>query len=88
MGSVLSSKLPGLPASQVNAAANAVAAGAVHQVVSHIPPAHRAAAVHVVHSAFVSGLDQLFWVSVVIAGVGALGCALLIRQRDLVSGRS
>jgi EmrB/QacA subfamily drug resistance transporter len=86
VGSVLATHLHGYTPSQVNAAANAVSAGAVGQVLRRVPPAHRAMAAHVIRTAFVSGMNELFWVCVVIAGVGAVGCALLIRQKDMLSG--
>jgi EmrB/QacA subfamily drug resistance transporter len=87
VSSVLTSRLPGLPPGRVSSAANAVAAGAVHQLVGHTPPHYRAALAHAARVAFVSGLNELFWVCAAIAAVGAVGSMLLIRQRDLVSGQ-
>jgi EmrB/QacA subfamily drug resistance transporter len=84
---VLSRQLPASAGSHINALASAVSSGALGPVLHQVPPHYRRAVAHAARAAFVSGLNELFWVSGGVALVGAVGCALLVRQRDLVSGQ-
>jgi EmrB/QacA subfamily drug resistance transporter len=63
--------------------ARAVSSGGLDQVVGQAPPEAREVVGSVAREAFVSGLDELFLVAAVIALVGAVLAAVLVRQRDL-----
>ncbi len=74
-----------LPPGALDRLAGAVSAGAVDQVLPQIPPQARDAVRQAARDAFTSGLNRLFVAGAVVAFLGALLSALLIRQRDLVS---
>jgi len=49
-----------------------------------VPPADRAALVHVAHHAFIAGFNTIALVSVVVAAVGSAAGYVLVRPRDFV----
>jgi EmrB/QacA subfamily drug resistance transporter len=85
--SKLSDLLAGTPAAaHTSQIAQGVAAGGSQQVLRAVPPQFRGTVSHAANQAFVSGLNELFIVASVTALVGAVLAAVLIRQRDFVSG--
>ncbi len=79
-------KLAGTPvASRASDFAEAVAAGATQQAAAAAPPAFRGQLVDIGHAAFISGLNTLLLIAAAVAIVGAIGSALLVRQRDFVA---
>ena len=63
----------------------ALAAGGVRQVTAAIPSAPARQAVETAYkSAFVSTFDHLMGIAAVVALVGAVGCLVLVRQKDFV----
>jgi EmrB/QacA subfamily drug resistance transporter len=87
--SSVQSKLGGLLAGTPAAAhtsqiAQGVAAGGSRQVIAGVPPQFRGTVSHAANQAFISGLNELFIVASVIAFVGAVLAAVLVRQRDFV----
>ncbi|MEJ5915148.1 MFS transporter [Pseudokineococcus sp. 1T1Z-3] len=78
----------GLPAQAQEGVVEAVTSGAIDRVAAQLPAPAQEAFVQAAREAFTSGMDQLFLVGAVVAGVGAVLCALLIRQRDLDAASS
>jgi hypothetical protein len=63
----------------------AVAAGGTQQVLHSVPQADRVRAVAGVHVAFTSAMNEILLVAGVIALVGAVLVALLVRGRDFAT---
>ncbi len=79
-------KLAGTPAaSRAGEFSEAVAAGATRQAAAGAPPAFRGQLVEIGNAAFISGMNTLLVITAVVALVGAIGAALLVRQRDFVA---
>jgi EmrB/QacA subfamily drug resistance transporter len=72
---------------QITPLAKAVSSGALRTAEHRAPPQFRAAVGHVTRLAFISGLNELLVIAGVVALCSAVLCAVLIRQRDLVSGQ-
>jgi predicted MFS family arabinose efflux permease len=78
--------LAGTPvAGRSHALAHAVSSGAASQAIDSAPPASRAVLEHAARSAFVGGLNDILVVAGVVALVGAVLGAALVRQRDFVA---
>ena len=71
-----------------DAGASALAAGQAQRLVDAAPAAHRGAARELVHGAFATGLDQVFLVSALAAGVGGLLVLALVRPPRRPAGPS
>jgi len=72
-----------------NRLATALATGGVRQSVATIPTeAARHAVLTAYQAGFVSTFDHLMGISSVVAMVGAIGCLILVRQRDFVPSLS
>jgi EmrB/QacA subfamily drug resistance transporter len=75
--------LAGTPAAgRSDAIAQAVTSGGGGQVLERVPPQARQAVGQVTRQAFVGGLNTLFVITAVVALAGAIGAAILMRQRD------
>lgn len=85
--SVLTARLPKLGALRLHQLSAAVSSGNTGQALTHVPRKEHLIFAPLARAAFVSALNELFWVAALIAGVGALASAALIRQRDLLSGQ-
>ncbi|MEJ5946287.1 MFS transporter [Pseudokineococcus basanitobsidens] len=86
VGSALAGR--GLSAQAQEGVVEAVTSGAIGRVASSLPAQAQQPFVDAAREAFTSGMDQLFLVGAVVAGVGAVLCAVLIRQRDLDASSS
>ena len=79
-------KLAGTPvASRAGEFSEAVAAGATQQAAAGAPPRFRGELIDIGHAAFISGMNTLLVVSVIVAFVGAIGTAILVRPKDFVA---
>jgi MFS family permease len=79
----LVAQLQGTPlAARAGDLSQAISSGAIGTVVRHVPPAARQRLAEASTSAFVSSLDTLFWISTVVAAVGAVLSVSLVRGRD------
>jgi hypothetical protein len=78
--------LAGTPmAGRSHALAHAVSSGAGSQAIDAVPPASRAVVADAAQSAFVGGLNDILVVAAVVALVGAVLGAALVRQQDFVA---
>jgi EmrB/QacA subfamily drug resistance transporter len=78
--------LAGTPmAGRSHALAHAVSSGAGSQAIDALPPASRAVVADAAQSAFVGGLNDILVVAGVVALVGAVLGAALVRQQDFVA---
>jgi EmrB/QacA subfamily drug resistance transporter len=78
--------LAGTPvAGRSHALAHAVSSGAASQAIDSAPPASRALVAHAARSAFIGGLNDILVVAAVVALVGGVFAAVLVRQRDFVA---
>jgi EmrB/QacA subfamily drug resistance transporter len=78
--------LAGTPAAgRSHAIAHAVSSGQASQVVDSAPAASRAVIAHASESAFVGALNDILVVAAVVALVGAVLAAALVRQEDFVA---
>ena len=74
---------PHVPARAAHALAAAVSQGSgAGSGMASLPPAARAAAVHAVRAGFVTGLNDVFLVGAILAGVAAVLTLVLIRSQD------
>src|SRR3954453_23633060 len=81
----VSAGLAGTPgASRSQEIAHGVASGALNEIVNAVPPQARATVAQASRDAFASGLNTLFVICAIVAFVGAVLGALLVRQRDFV----
>jgi len=71
-------------ASMAGRFSDAVAAGATDQAAAAAPAPMRDQLIELGHNAFISGLNTLLLVAGTVAIVGAIGSAVLVRQRDFV----
>ena len=79
----VSAGLAGTPgAAHAREIAHGVSSGALQEIVRAVPPQARDTVSHVARDAFVSGLNTLFLISAVVAFVGAVLGAVLVRERD------
>ncbi len=84
--SKVSAGLAGTPgASHASDIAHATAAGALNDVLKAVPAQARGTVGHLARSAFASGLNTLFMVSAILAFVGAVLAAVLVREKDFVT---
>jgi EmrB/QacA subfamily drug resistance transporter len=84
--SVVSAGLAGTSgAGRAGQFSEAVAAGAGDRAAAAAPAPMRGQLVDLAHHAFLSGMNTLLVVSVVVALVGAIGTAILVRPRDFVA---
>jgi EmrB/QacA subfamily drug resistance transporter len=82
----LTDALAGTPAAgRSHAFAHAVSSGQASQVVESAPPASRAVIAHASQSAFVGALNDILVVAALVALVGAVLAAALVRQEDFVA---
>jgi predicted MFS family arabinose efflux permease len=65
--------------------AHATAAGALNDVLKAVPPSARGHVASVAKGAFASGLNTLFMVSAIVAFVGAVLAAFLVREKDFAT---
>ena len=78
--------LAGTPAAgRSHAIAHAVSSGATSQAIDSTPLASRAVVAHAARSAFIGGLNDILVVAAVVALIGAVLAAVLVRQRDFVA---
>src|SRR3954470_7169046 len=81
----VSAGLAGTPgASHASEIAHATAAGALNDVLKAVPPQARETVGNLARDSFASGLNTLFLVSAIVAFVGAVLAALLVRESDFV----
>jgi EmrB/QacA subfamily drug resistance transporter len=78
------SRLAGHPGANVSQIAHAVTSGGGKQALAAAPPGMRAQLTSVAHSSFITGINELFVVTGIIAFVGAVLTFVLVRQRDFV----
>ena len=77
--------LAGTPAAgRAGQFSEAIAAGAGDRAAAGAPPAMRGQLTDLAHHAFISGMNTLLIVTAAVAVVGAIGSAVLVRQRDFV----
>jgi EmrB/QacA subfamily drug resistance transporter len=82
----LKPKLAGTPgAAHAAQLAHAVAGGGAQQVVAAVPGAERHAAVTAIHASFASAMNDILTVAAVVALVGAVLTAALVRGRDFAT---
>jgi EmrB/QacA subfamily drug resistance transporter len=82
----VSSGLAGTPgAAHASDIAKAVSSGGAQEVVKSVPASARAQLQHVANGAFINGLNELFLVAGIVALVGAVLAAFLVRQRDFLA---
>jgi EmrB/QacA subfamily drug resistance transporter len=79
---------PGASAGRRHALADAVANGGTHQVLQQVPASARHQVADVARQAFVSGLNEILIVAAIVAFVGAILAAALVRSRDFVVSRA
>jgi hypothetical protein len=75
---------PGASTGRRHALADAVANGGTHQVLQQVPASARHQVADVARQAFVSGLNEILIVGAIVAFVGAILAATLVRGRDFV----
>ncbi|MGH9044437.1 MAG: MFS transporter [Acidimicrobiales bacterium] len=85
--SVLLKQLPAMHSGMAHQLGAAVASGGIGEALARVAAPLRAHVDHVAKAAFVSGLNELFWIAAAIALVGAGLSFVLIRQRDVISGQ-
>lgn len=71
-----------LSGKQIQSIAQAVSSGATKQVIQQAPKSYKGFLVHTTKTAFISGLNELFWVAAVIAGAGAVITFVAVRRKD------
>jgi EmrB/QacA subfamily drug resistance transporter len=80
----LADALGGTPAGQhVDELAHAASSGAIDQALGAVPAAAREQVATAARSAFVSGLNALFWISAALAALGAVLAFVLVRSEEL-----
>jgi EmrB/QacA subfamily drug resistance transporter len=78
--------LAGTPAAgQSHSIAHAVSSGAASQAIDSAPPASREVIADAARSAFIGGMNDIFVVAAIIALVGAVLAAALVRQQDFAA---
>jgi hypothetical protein len=83
--SEVADSLAGSPASgRAEEFSNAIAAGAGDRAAAAAPAPLRDQLTDLAHHAFITGMNTLLVVTAAVAIVGAIGSALLVRQRDFV----
>ena len=82
----LRTSLAGTPAEgRAHGLAHAVAGGGAPKVIAAVPYGQRAQATLAVHGAFVSAMNEILLVGGIVAIVGAVLAAVLVRQSDFVA---
>ncbi len=85
VGSTIADGLAGTPASgRADQFADAVSAGATEKAAAAAPGPMRGQLIDLGHQAFINGMNTLLLVTAGVAIVGAIGSAILVRQRDFV----
>ncbi|MGH3279585.1 MAG: MFS transporter [Trebonia sp.] len=84
IGHHLASALPPSLAAAAPAIQNAVRQGSVAQSIASVPPASRAAVADALRSSAAAGLNDLVLITAVVALIGAVCSALLIRRKDFL----
>jgi EmrB/QacA subfamily drug resistance transporter len=74
--------LPASLAGQAGRMVSAVRQGSIGQLIGSVPPADRAAVGGALRESFASALNELLWVTAVVALVGAVCATVLIRRKD------
>ncbi len=82
IGSHLTGALPPSLAGQAGSMVNAIRQGSVGQVIATVPGADRAAVGLALRSSFAAALNELLYVTAVVAIVGAVCATALIRSKD------
>ena len=86
VGVAVADGLAGTPAAgRADEFASAVAVGATEKAAGAAPAPMRGQLIELGHEAFISGLNALLIVTAVVALIGAIGSAVLVRQRDFVA---
>ena len=82
ISSHLTGALPPSLAGQAGSMVNAIRQGSVGQVIATVPGADRAAVSLALRSSFAAALNELLYITAVVAIVGAVFAAALIRSKD------
>jgi len=82
IGAHLSGALPPSLAGRAGSMTNAVREGSVGQLIASVPAADRAAVGLALRSSFAAALNELLYVTAVVAIVGAVCAVVLIRAKD------
>jgi len=86
VGTTIAEGLAGTPAAgRADQFASAVTAGATDKAAAAAPGPMRGQLVQLGHEAFINGMNTLLLVTAGVAIVGAVGSAILVRQRDFVT---